>query len=104
MLAVPDERPHLLGKPESFRRNADVLLVLDSKIEMLVHSAILSAHSEALSNMLTVLEEAQTGTAVRALSFPGCTDEEANAFLVHLYAEDRSRVLSVISVRSLSAR
>ena len=98
-----EEHPYLLGKPEWFRRSADVLLVLDSGKELLAHSNILSLHSEFLCDVFTSTANNETGASF-CLPFPGCSEEEANALLLHVYdPEGRSHALSIKSAQLLSS-
>ncbi len=99
------EHSYLLGKPGWFRKSADVLLVLDSGKELPVHSNIFSLHSEILCDMFTSTAntELKMGASCR-LPFPGCSEEEANALLLHVYdPEGRSHALSIKSAQSLSS-
>ena len=96
------EHPHFIRKPEGFTETADVLLVLDSGEEFPAHSAFLSAYSETLCNMLRTITPTEKETAVLRLPFPDCTKEAAKAFLLYVYADNGSQILSSRSAELVS--
>lgn len=91
---------YLEGKPESFKSTADVILVLDCGEELPVHSSILSAHSEPLSDMLLStrpIKRARTDSlsSVIKVPFPNCSSTDADVFLRHMYSLDTAKTLSM---------
>ena len=81
------KQPYFVGKPESFQQSADVLLVLDSKQELPVHSAFLAAHSSVLCEILTATKPEDGVVALRRVPLPDCSEQAVNALMLCLYAQ-----------------
>ena len=95
-------QPYFVGKPEAFQQSADVLLVLDCKQELPVHSAFLSAHLSVLSDILTATKPEDGAVAPRRVPFPDCTEKAVNALLLCLYAQNPTEFLSIRSAQDVT--
>lgn len=73
-----------MGKPEEFKKSADVVLVLDSgsSYRPIRHYSLCTLRFSAHAVV-------GKGTLVHRLLLPGYTDEAATAFLEYLYFESR---------------
>ena len=83
MEAVNDA-PYLSNRPKSFVKSADVILKLDSGDRLPAHPALLSLHSDVLSDMLSLDRSSDTGLLI--LPFPDCIFVAALTFLQCIYA------------------
>lgn len=96
---------YLEGKPESFKNSTDIILVLDSGDELPVHSAIISAHSEPLCEILTLKQgkkaKVADGKSINRVPFPDCSQSAAVSFLQYLYTLNPAEVLTIKSAQSV---
>ncbi|BDA50735.1 hypothetical protein COCOBI_16-4130 [Coccomyxa sp. Obi] len=76
--------PYLSNRPKSFVDSADVILKLDSGDTLPAHSALLSFHSDVLSDMLSLSRSGDS--RVQVLPFPDCTLDAALTLLKYIYA------------------
>jgi len=107
-MAEEEENPPLLyleGKPESFKNSTDIILVLDSGDELPVHSAIISAHSEPLCEILTLKQgkkgKGNDGKSMNRVPFPDCSPSAAVSFLQYLYTLNPAEVLTINSAQAV---
>ncbi len=104
-MEVVNEAPYPRNRPKSFVESADVILKLDSGDRLPAHSALLSLHSEVLSDMLSLDRSGDTGLLI--LPFPDCTLDAAQSFLQRIYStsyEDKFSVEGAGMVAELATK
>lgn len=99
---LQQKHPYFVGKPEAFQQSADVLLVLDSKEELPVHSTFLCAHSSVFCEISTSTSPEDGALVPRRLPLPDCTEAAVNALLLCLYAQDAIHHLSLRSAQHVT--
>ncbi|BDA50736.1 hypothetical protein COCOBI_16-4140 [Coccomyxa sp. Obi] len=94
-MEVVNDAPYLRNRPESFVESADVILKLDTGETLPAHATILSFHSAAFSDMLSL--NRSPDTLIQVLPFPDCTLDAALSFLQCIYAACEEQRISVQS-------
>ncbi|CAL8465135.1 g4670 [Coccomyxa elongata] len=79
-----NDAPYLRDRPESFVKSADVILKLDSGDTLPAHSALLSFHSNVLSDVLSL--NTSGDSRFHVLPLPDCTLYAALSLLYYIYA------------------